>query len=208
MRTKILVAAMLFNLSVNAQESNRKILGGVKAGIIINMLSPDNADSVGNTYDYQPKANLIIGVRGEIPIGNKVLLLPEITLHDKFSKEKIRYNNSYYYGDTYYNYGPSEYFLEFTSNILFALSSGKGRTELGGGPSVSINLSGYPQLTNGDYGFNFLIRHKFPIGFSAELNFNKGLKNQAGSFSGSPYSYLGKQAPKTSCIGVCIGYTF
>jgi hypothetical protein len=59
-------------------------------------------------------------------------------------------------------------------------------------------------LDKKDFGINIMAAYMLPIGFSFELNFNKGLSNQRPP---DPFLYSTSNL-KTSSLGFSIGYTF
>jgi hypothetical protein len=206
MYTRILLACILFSFSVRGQEPKNNVLAGFKFGMIINMLGPASTDSMGTKYTFHPKCNIILGVRSEISIGRSITFLPEVTIHDKGSK--VAYTPQTYFGAREVYGSISDWCVEFAANLLGIISRKKGTFEIGGGPATSIDLGSYSQTKAGDFGVNFLTRFKFVSGFSAELNFNKGLKSRVPDLSGLPYGYYDKESVRTSSIGLCLGYTF
>ena len=190
----------LLTLASQAQEKKKKPVVGIKAGLAITNLSPDYTDSAGRTVDYKSRITFVGGIRAELPLGKNFLLLPELNLVNKLSKQ---YNVGPSYN--YSSYAGGGLFLEFTLNFLKQFPISTSNIFLGAGPSAAINTNRYSVLSNSDFGLNVLAGCKLSSGFSIELNFNKGLKHQHGSYI---YEESGPPNLTTSALALSLGYTF
>jgi len=127
--------------------------------------------------------------------------MPEINLAPKGANRDIVYING-----NAFDHSPSlSTSLELIPNILYKKASATGNIFIGGGPFVSFNLDEYSEfIGKSDAGINLLAGYQLPIGFSFELNFNKGLiKQKSNNLSTETPSNL-----TTGYFGFCIGYAF
>jgi len=195
------ILSVLFCFIAFSQEKKSKITYGIKVGTTQSTLSPDVTYDNGAKSDFRYKTGFTFGGRIQFEAGKDILLLPELSLVGKGAKIFVSSGSG-----SYLDHSPTlSTFAELTLNVLKQFSSSKGKFMLGGGPSLGINTDEYSQeLGKSDIGINILAAYQLPIGFSFELNFNKGLKEQTGNiyYSSTP------RKVKTSVFGFCLGYIF
>ena len=184
-----------------SQEKKIPVVFGIKAGALMANAGPDFTDENGTAYDYQPRFGVAFGGRARVTVNKNFLFMPELNLIGKGANRNLYFNNG-----NQNNTSPAlSTFLELTTNLLYTTSSKNGKFMLGGGPSVALNLDEYTDmLGKKDVGINIMAAYLLPIGFSFELNFNKGLSNQRPR---APFLYSTSDI-KTSSLGFSIGYTF
>jgi hypothetical protein len=197
---KAILLFLMCSLFTNAfsQEKKKQISFGLKTGITMSTLSPDVIDNNATKHDFSFKQGFTFGGRVEIAAGKNFLIMPEACIVGKGAK------NNRYYGNTI-NVSPTlSGFFEITPNLVLQVPSKTGNFRIGGGPSVGFNLDHYRELVNhNDWGINTFIAYQLPIGFSFEINFNKGFRDQSGGTATSI-----SQKNTTSVLGFCVGYTF
>lgn len=197
----IFILSVLFSFTAFSQEKKAPIVFGIKAGVLMANAGPDFKDETGVTYDFQPRFGIVFGGRAQVTVNRHFLIMPELNFIGKGANRFQDFNNG-----NRYNTSPTlSTFLELTTNFLFTTSSKTGKFMLGGGPSVAVNFDEYSDmLGKKDFGLNIMAAYLLPIGFSVEINFNKGLANQR-----PPDSFLYNSSDiKTSSAGFSIGYTF
>lgn len=184
-----------------AQRKKTPVVFGLKAGVLMANAGPDFTDENGTTYDYQPRFGIVFGGRAQVTVNKNFLIMPELNFIGKGANRYQDFNNG-----NRYDISPTlSAFLELTANFLFTTSSKTGKFMLGGGPSAALNLDEYSDmLGKKDFGINVMTGYLLPIGFSFEINYNKGLSKQR------PYdSFLYSTSDiKTSSLEFSIGYTF
>ena len=201
MKQLLFILFSFLTISIHGQEKKKPVAFGLKAGVLLANAGPDYADGNGTTIDYSSKFGIVVGGRLQYNAGKNFTLMPEITLVAKGANIFTRFDN----GTGYNEFPELSGFLELTANLLFTSSSNTGKFMIGGGPSVATNLDNYSSLLgNSDFGVNILAGYQLPIGFSFEINFNKGLINQ------EPKDAYNSYPPnlKTSSLGFSIGYLF
>jgi hypothetical protein len=188
-------------LMMFSQDKKTPIVFGIKAGALIANAGPDFTDENGVTYDYQPRFGVAFGGRAQVTVNKNFLIMPELNFIGKGANRYQDFNNG-----NQSNISPTlSAFLELTSNFLFTTSSKSGKFMLGGGPSAALNLDEYSDmLGKKDFGINIMAGYLLPIGFSFEINFNKGLANQRPR---DPFLYSTSDI-KTSSLGFSVGYVF
>jgi hypothetical protein len=199
---RLLSFILLSFLSLHAFSQEKKsIVFGVKAGAVSANAGPDYTDDQGVSIDYQSRFGIAVGGRLQVNAGKNFCLMPELTIVGKGANLYRDFNN----GNRYKESPSLSSFLELTANLLLKSSSKSGSFFIGGGPSVAVNLDEYSTLVGkSDIGINALAGYQLPIGFSFELNFNKGLKKQI-----PPYAY-NPALPDLKIIsfGFSFGYFF
>jgi hypothetical protein len=196
----IIISELLSSL-VFSQEKKTPIAFGIKAGALMANAGPDFTDENGATYDFQSRFGIAFGGRAQVTVNKNFTIMPELNFIGKGANRYQDFNNG-----NRYNTSPTlSAFLELTTNFLFTTSSKPGKFMMGGGPSAALNLDQYSDmLGKKDFGVNILAAYMLPIGFSFEINFNKGLANQRPP---DPFLYNTSDI-KTSSLGFGIGYTF
>jgi hypothetical protein len=197
----IIILSVLHSSLVFSQEKKTPIVFGIKAGALMANAGSDFTDENGTIYDFQPRFGIAFGGRAQATVNKNFLIMPELNFIGKGANRYHDFNNG-----NRYNISPTlSAFLELTANFLFTTSSKTGKFMLGGGPSAALNLDEYSDmLDKKDFGINIMAAYMLPIGFSFELNFNKGLSNQRPP---DPFLYRTSNL-KTSSLGFSIGYTF
>jgi hypothetical protein len=195
----LLILSVLFPTIFFSQENKNKLFYGIKVGATQSTLSPDLTDINGNKNDFRNKTGFTFGARLQVETKKNFVLLTEFNFVKKGAKIFIDYGNRYVN-----NSSSLTTYAELTINFLKQFSSKQGKFMFGGGPSLALNTTEYnPELNKSDFGVNILAAYQLPIGFSFELNYNKGLKKH----KGNNYS-LSTQKLSTSVFGFSIGYLF
>jgi len=199
---KLLIFSFLtfYTSIVLAQEKTSKLTYGLKVGLTMSNLSPDYTDvSSGTKTDFRYKRGFTFGARVLVDAGKHFLLMPELSLVGKGSKKYVDYSSGYI------PHSPAlSTSMEATINLLAKFYSKQTKFMFGGGPSFAVAMDQYREdVGDTDAGINMLAAIQTPIGFSVELNFNKGFKKQTGNIF-----YGNSKALTTNLFGFCIGYTF
>ena len=200
---KLIIILMLISPSISfAQENPKKISIGIKAGIVFANISPGTyTDDLGNKHTFTPRFGVIVGGRLQIPAGKNFLFMPEINLAPKGANRDVDYTN----GSSFESSPALSTMIEITPNLLFRSQSAKGSFFIGGGPFVAFNLDEYAEfIGKSDAGINLLTGYMLPIGFSFELNFNKGFVKQK---SENLYTAVPPDI-RTNYFGFSVGYAF
>jgi hypothetical protein len=95
--------------------------------------------------------------------------------------------------------------MELNLNLLKKFGTKERFLFLGGGPSFSLNTDNYSSMNKTDAGINLLAGYQSPIGFSAELSFNKGFGKHSDNLE---YYTPGQKSVSASCIAFSVGYIF
>ncbi len=183
-----------------SQENKNKLFYGIKVGATQSTLSPDLTDINGNKNDFRNKTGFTFGARLQVETNKNFGLLTEFNFVEKGAKNFIDYGDGYLYNSSSF----LSTYAELTINVLRQFSSKQGKFMFGGGPSLSLNTNlEIKELNKSDFGVNVLAVYQLPIGFSFELNYNKGLKkHKVNNYS------LSTQELSTSVFGFSIGYLF
>jgi hypothetical protein len=202
MKKFAVILLFIFPASCFAQESQKKLSMGIKAGVVFANISPTTyTDASNNKHKFTPRFGVIVGGRLQIPVGKSFLFMPELNLAPKGANRDVENTNGGYYESS-----PAlSTMLEITPNILFRTQSSKGNFIIGGGPFLAFNLDEYAELIGkSDAGVNIIAGYLLPIGFSFEFNYNKGFVKQ------KPNNLYTQVYPgtTTSYFGFSVGYTF
>lgn len=192
MRKSIVIAlTLILSANVFAQEKEKRIHIGVKMGYVSTKLTPSYTDNNGIKYTYTAVGGVTVGGFIQMTISNKILFQPEFLMVWKGTKHS-----------GYNNYDRITY-LEFPINLLAKLPVKSSFIFIGGGPAPAFRITpdygSYNGIAAFDLGVNFLAGIQFPLGFSMQMNFTKGL---LGVYKQN------LQKLTNTALGLSIGYTF
>jgi hypothetical protein len=196
---QILLAFLLSGpFLASGQEKKFTIRPGLKAGMALSSVGPGQTDNDGHSHSYRMTGGTRFGGFLHITVGKTVVIQPEVLMVVKGAREQTEYQN----GNPSSDYPVHINYFEIPLNILIRLRSGQGFFLLGGGPAPSFSTNKYASFAaKFDMGLNLLMSYRWPIGFSIDLNYTKGL-NQI-----TPYYPPGLKL-KNNSLGLSIGYTF
>lgn len=183
------VFAILLAGTISAQELNFGAKGGVNF-----------ANLVGDAEDAEMRTSFHIGLVAEIPISESFYFGPEVLYSSqgaKFSDEEFdaTFKLDYIQIPLMARYYVSEGFnLEAGPQIGFLTSSEVDMEELG--VDTKDFFSGF------DYGVNFGLGYKFPVGIFLQSRYNLGLANILDS------EEFGDDKSQNSVFQISVGYLF
>ncbi|MBL0271504.1 MAG: PorT family protein [Chitinophagaceae bacterium] len=200
MKSLLILLFFIHSLVACCQEKKSSVSFGLKLGYGMTTLGPNYTESNGYKHQFILTSGARVGGYLQIMSGKKFIFQPELLLVVKGAHESPDFSNGPPYPT--YDYPFRTSYIEIPLNLLVKLPTPGGFFSLGGGPAPSFPI--YRYIYSGTAGFemgiNFLTGYQWPLGFSVNLNFTKGLSNVQ-QFPGAP-------GLKNSSIGLTAGYTF